>query len=56
VSANLTAAQADIDLGSTVTRTLAYNDQVPGPLIHAAVGDELAVGNTFQVIDPDGSP
>ncbi|MGB1225617.1 MAG: multicopper oxidase family protein, partial [Mycobacterium sp.] len=43
VAANLTAAQSDIDLGGTVARTLAYNDQVPGPLIRAAVGDELAV-------------
>ncbi len=43
VSANLVAAQTDIDLGGTVARTLAYNDQVPGPLIRAAVGDELAV-------------
>ncbi|MCH9669360.1 MAG: multicopper oxidase family protein [Actinomycetia bacterium] len=42
VSANLVAAQTDIDLGGTVARTLAYNDQVPGPLIRAAVGDELA--------------
>lgn len=43
VSANLTAAQSDIDLGGPLARTLAYNDQVPGPLIRAAVGDELAV-------------
>ncbi len=43
VSVNLTAAQTDIDLGGTLARTLGYNDQVPGPLIRAAVGDELAV-------------
>lgn len=44
VSANLTAAPADIDLGGPVARTLAYNNQVPGPLIRAGgVGDELSV-------------
>ncbi|MCH9730435.1 MAG: multicopper oxidase family protein [Actinomycetia bacterium] len=43
VSANLTAAQSDIDLGGPLARTLAYNDQVPGPLIRAGVGDELVV-------------
>ena len=32
-----------IDLGGTVARTLAYNNSVPGPLIRANVGDELAV-------------
>ncbi len=43
VSATLTASQSDIDLGGAVARTLAYNDQVPGPVIRAAVGDELAI-------------
>jgi len=43
VAARLTPAQTDIDLGGKVVRTLAYNGAVPGPLIRANVGDELAV-------------
>ncbi|MEU2229383.1 multicopper oxidase domain-containing protein, partial [Streptomyces sp. NPDC018347] len=34
---------ADIDLGGITVRTLAYGDSVPGPLIRANVGDELAI-------------
>ncbi len=52
VSANLTAAPADIDLGGKIARTLAYNDQVPGPLIRAAVGDELTVNVTNNLQSP----
>ncbi|MBS4727755.1 multicopper oxidase family protein [Mycobacterium sp. SM1] len=43
VSATLAPARADIDLGGIIARTLAYNSTVPGPLIRANVGDELAV-------------
>ena len=43
VTARLTPGHADIDLGGTRARTMAYNNQVPGPLIRANVGDELAV-------------
>jgi multicopper oxidase len=43
VTARLTPGSADIDLGGTRARTLAYNQQVPGPLIRANVGDEIAV-------------
>lgn len=43
VTARLAAGTADIDLGGTRARTLAYNDQLPGPLIRAGVGDEIAV-------------
>lgn len=43
VNARLAAGRADIDLGGTRARTLAYNNQVPGPLVRANVGDELAV-------------
>ncbi|EHB55271.1 L-ascorbate oxidase [Mycolicibacterium rhodesiae JS60] len=43
VTARLTPGAADIDLGGTRARTLAYNGQVPGPLIRANVGDEIAV-------------
>ncbi len=43
VTARLAPGSADIDLGGTKARTLAYNNQVPGPLIRANVGDEIAV-------------
>ncbi|WP_137144725.1 multicopper oxidase family protein [Mycolicibacterium sp. CR10] len=43
VTARLVPGHADIDLGGTRVRTLAYNNQVPGPLIRANIGDELAV-------------
>nr|VTP04381.1 Copper resistance protein A precursor [Mycobacterium riyadhense] len=43
VTATLTAQPAPIDLGGPIARTLAYGDAVPGRLIRANVGDELAV-------------
>jgi FtsP/CotA-like multicopper oxidase with cupredoxin domain len=43
VTATLSPGRADIDLGGTTAHTLAYNNTVPGPLIRANVGDELAV-------------
>ncbi len=43
VTATLTAQPASIDLGGPVARTLAYGDALPGTLIRANVGDELAV-------------
>jgi FtsP/CotA-like multicopper oxidase with cupredoxin domain len=43
VTAHLAPGPADIDLGGTKARTLAYNGQVPGPLIRANVGDDIAV-------------
>lgn len=43
VTARLAPGSADIDLGGTSARTLAYNNQLPGPLIRANVGDEIAV-------------
>jgi FtsP/CotA-like multicopper oxidase with cupredoxin domain len=43
VTARLETGSADIDLGGTRARTWAYNSQVPGPLIRANVGDEIAV-------------
>jgi multicopper oxidase len=43
VAARLVPTAADIDLGGARARTLAYNNQVPGPLIRANVGDEIAV-------------
>ncbi|MUL84715.1 MULTISPECIES: multicopper oxidase family protein [unclassified Mycolicibacterium] len=43
VSTTLTAQRTRVDLGGTVADTIAYNDIVPGPLLRASVGDELAV-------------
>lgn len=43
VTAHLAPGSADIDLGGTTARTLAYNKQIPGPVIRANVGDEIAV-------------
>lgn len=43
VTARLVPGVADVDLGGTTARTLTYNDQVPGPLIRANVGDDIAV-------------
>ncbi|MBB3600871.1 FtsP/CotA-like multicopper oxidase with cupredoxin domain [Mycolicibacterium sp. BK556] len=43
VTARLAAGAADIDLGGTKARTLTYNQQVPGPLIRASVGDDIAI-------------
>jgi FtsP/CotA-like multicopper oxidase with cupredoxin domain len=43
VTASLTAQPETIDLGGTLARTLAYGAAIPGPLIRANVGDELAV-------------
>jgi multicopper oxidase len=52
VTAALKPGPADIDLGGTVARTLAYNDSVPGPLIRANVGDELAITLTNGLDHP----
>ncbi|ORB62798.1 multicopper oxidase family protein [Mycolicibacterium tusciae] len=43
VSATLTADRARVDLGGTVAESVSYNGTVPGPLVRASVGDELAV-------------
>ncbi len=43
VSVALRPQPATVDLGGVTVQTLAYGDQVPGPLIRASVGDELAV-------------
>ncbi|GLP82040.1 multicopper oxidase family protein [Mycobacterium antarcticum] len=52
VTAALTPGPTDIDLGGPVARTLAYNDSVPGPLIRANVGDELAISVTNGLDHP----
>lgn len=43
VAVELTAGPTQVDLGGTRAATFAYGDAVPGPLIRANVGDELAV-------------
>ena len=43
VTATLTPRPTTVDLGGVSAQTLAYSDHVPGPLIRASVGDELAV-------------
>jgi len=43
VTTTLTAEAATLDLGGTRAGTLAYGSNLPGPLIRANVGDELAV-------------
>jgi len=43
VTATLTPQPATIDLGGPLARALSYGGAIPGPLIRANVGDELAV-------------
>lgn len=43
VSTTLTAQRGPVDLGGRTVDTLSYNGSVPGPLVRASVGDELAV-------------
>ena len=43
VTASLKPQQVTVDLGGPVVRTLAYGKAIPGPVIRANVGDELAV-------------
>jgi len=43
VAVELTPGHAQLDLGGTRAATFAYGDALPGPLIRANVGDELAI-------------
>ena len=52
VTASLTAQQTEIDLGGITTRTLAYGNTIPGPLIRANIGDELAITVTNRLDQP----
>jgi multicopper oxidase len=52
VSASLRAQPANIDVGGPIARALAYNNVVPGPLIRAKVGDELAITVTNGLDHP----
>jgi FtsP/CotA-like multicopper oxidase with cupredoxin domain len=52
ITASLTPQPATIDLGGPVARTLAFGTGIPGPLIRADVGDELAVTVTNRLDHP----
>jgi multicopper oxidase len=52
VTTTLTAQQTDIDLGGITARTLAYGNTIPGPLIRANVGDELAITVQNRLNEP----
>jgi multicopper oxidase len=52
VTASLIAQRATIDLGGTLAGTLAYGTNIPGPLIRANVGDELAVTVANRLTHP----
>lgn len=52
VSATLTAQRTRADLGGVIAETLSYNDTVPGPLLRASVGDELAVTVRNRLSEP----
>jgi multicopper oxidase len=52
VTATLTAEQTDIDLGGVTARTFAFGSTIPGPLIRANVGDELAITVQNRLGDP----
>ncbi|HZC54045.1 MAG TPA: multicopper oxidase domain-containing protein, partial [Mycobacterium sp.] len=43
VTAALTPQPTQIDLGGPIVHTFAYGNSIPGPLIRASIGDELAV-------------
>jgi FtsP/CotA-like multicopper oxidase with cupredoxin domain len=43
VTAKLTPQPAQVDLGGPIVRTLAYGNGIPGPVIRASIGDEVAV-------------
>ncbi|WP_328404832.1 multicopper oxidase family protein [Nocardia sp. NBC_00403] len=52
VTAALRPQTTEVDLGGITARTLVYGNTVPGPLIRANVGDELAVTVTNRLDHP----
>ncbi|RAV05222.1 multicopper oxidase family protein, partial [Mycolicibacterium sp. GF69] len=52
VSTTLTAQRTRADIGGVIAETLSYNDTVPGPLLRASVGDELAVTVRNRLSEP----
>ena len=52
VTASLNPQRAKIDIGGKIVDTFAYGDTIPGPLIRAAIGDEVVVSVTNQLDHP----
>ncbi|MGA9361693.1 MAG: multicopper oxidase family protein [Mycobacterium sp.] len=52
VTATLTSQQTDVDLGGVTARTLAFGSTIPGPLIRANIGDELAITVQNRLSEP----
>jgi multicopper oxidase len=52
VTATLTSQQTDVDLGGVTARTLAFGSTIPGPLIRANIGDELAITVRNRLSEP----
>ncbi|PND50539.1 multicopper oxidase family protein, partial [Rhodococcus sp. ENV425] len=52
VAAALTPQMTELDLGGPKVRSFAYGDTMPGRLIRASVGDELAVTVDNKMPDP----
>ena len=52
VTATLTSQQTDVDLGGVTARTQAFGSTVPGPLIRANIGDELAITVQNRLSEP----
>ena len=52
VTATLTSQQTYVDLGGVTARTLAFGSTIPGPLIRANIGDELAITVQNRLSEP----
>lgn len=53
VEVNLTAGEAEVELNpGRMTRVWAYNGRVPGPLLHARVGDRVIVHFRNELREP----
>ena len=52
VTATLTSQQTDVDLGGVTARTRAFGSTIPGPLIRANIGDELAITVQNRLSEP----
>ncbi len=52
VNATLSAQRTRADIGGVMAETLSYNDTVPGPLLRASVGDEVAVTVRNRLNEP----
>jgi multicopper oxidase len=52
VTATLTSQQTEVDLGGVTARTQAFGSTIPGPLIRANIGDELAITVQNRLSEP----